>query len=241
MTHKAMATCLMMAMALSACDKNAKAPEPTPQAPAASTVATPAEHAPAEPTPSPSLTIPQRVTEEAKVAEEAMLQSVGQACVGDTMCPRYLRCEENKCIVPRAMSGQGADEAPRMTFSLGDGPGASFALELAISAKEQQRGLMFRRQMKQDWGMLFIYPSDGQRSFWMRNTLMPLDMVFINSKGVVVNVIANVPPLTETPRPSTGPARYVLELGAGVANKSGIASGSRVTLTGVKDEHKVRP
>lgn len=241
--NKAMAMCLILGIALCACDKNVKTPEPSPQMPDTvspkAKVVTPApKDAVAK---APALTIPEEVTQKATAAEGVMIQSVGQACVNDTMCPRYLRCEKSKCIVPLAMSGEGAEGAPRITFSLGDRPGASFALELAISAKEQQRGLMFRRSMKETWGMLFIYPSDGNRSFWMKNTLMPLDMVFINSKGVVTNVISNVPPLTLSPRQSTAPARYVLELGAGVANKSGITAGTRVTLERVKDEYKMRP
>ena len=182
---KSLTACLALALALSACDKNPKTPPSAPSEPAPPAVTPPVAGgeapAPTLPPPvepqGPVLSVPAEVVEKAKLEEEAMMQRVGQACFNDTMCPRYLRCQQSKCAIPRAMTGEGAQGAPKVTFMLGDGLEASFALELAISAQEQQRGLMYRRSMKPDWGMLFIYPSDGQRSFWMKNTLLPLDMV----------------------------------------------------------------
>jgi len=78
--------------------------------------------------------------------------------------------------------------------------------------------------------MFFIMPYETIQSFWMKNTYLSLDMVFIAKNGEVVSILRNVPPLTLNPRKSTGPAKFILELGAGSAEKLGVIEGSRVVL-----------
>ena len=174
---------------------------------------------------------------------KALDAQIGQACVMDEGCMLYLRCVRGACAVPAAMSGVRDDATPRIRFYGQDpqAPQASFFLELATDDAQRARGLMFRRQMLDDWGMLFIYPQDGERSFWMKNTYMPLDMVFINSRGVVVGVVEHAEPMTLTPRRARDVARYVLELKAGLAAKHGIYRGLRVKLEQVRPEHEPMP
>lgn len=102
----------------------------------------------------------------------------------------------------------------------------NFKVEIAKTPKETSKGMMYRRSMPEDSGMLFIFPRMEERSFWMKNTYIPLDMIFIDSDYKVVNVVHNAPPLSQTSRKSIYPCMYVLELYGGVAEKAGIVSGS---------------
>jgi len=107
-----------------------------------------------------------------------------------------------------------------------------FKVELAETSAEKTKGLMYRTELPEEHGMLFIFEKDSPRNFWMKNTLIPLDMIFINSELEVVEVKANVPPCKDDPCPSypSEPARYVLEVNGGLAEKKGIKAGSIVTL-----------
>lgn len=101
-------------------------------------------------------------------------------------------------------------------------------VEIADSDMEREYGLMCRKAMAPDRGMLFIFPKAEQQAFWMRNTLIPLDIVYIGADGRVVSITRNAQPLDETPLPSAGPARFVLELAGGRAAQVGLLPGDRV-------------
>ncbi|MCH2164212.1 MAG: DUF192 domain-containing protein [Marinovum sp.] len=104
----------------------------------------------------------------------------------------------------------------------------TFAVELALTPAEKNRGLMFRRELGTDSGMLFFFDPPRRVSFWMRNTLIPLDMIFIDARGVVRKVHANAVPGDETGIPGAGPTRAVLELNGGRAAEIGITEGALV-------------
>lgn len=99
-----------------------------------------------------------------------------------------------------------------------------FAVEIADDEIERARGLMFRENMAPDHGMLFIYPHEGDLAFWMRNTILPLDLVFIGKDGKVVGVEHGKPYSEESITPGV-PSQFVLELNAGVAKKIGLDAG----------------
>lgn len=103
-----------------------------------------------------------------------------------------------------------------------------FLVELADDGYEQQRGLMFRQSVLPDEGMLFDFKMDSERAFWMRNTLVSLDMLFIRSDGVIHRIAANTEPLSDAQVPSFGPVRAVLELAGGRAAELGIEPGDIV-------------
>ena len=109
-----------------------------------------------------------------------------------------------------------------------DGTAHEFRVYLATEFEQQRRGLMFVRELPPDVGMLFIYDSDAIRSMWMKNTYIPLDMVFARSDGTVINVVSNTVPQTLNSHASSEPARFVLELNAGTARKLGIGKRSRL-------------
>ncbi|MCH5376654.1 MAG: DUF192 domain-containing protein [Planctomycetes bacterium] len=104
----------------------------------------------------------------------------------------------------------------------------SFDIYLAVQPDQQRRGLMYVREMPATTGMLFIYEEDAYHSMWMKNTYMPLDMVFARSDGSVSSVITDTVPLTLDSHVSTEPVRYVLELRAGTSRRLAIGKRSRL-------------
>lgn len=106
-------------------------------------------------------------------------------------------------------------------------------LEVATTPQQQARGLMFRTSLEPDRGMLFLFQPPRRTSFWMKNTLIPLDMIFLN-QGKVVDIIANVPPCEDDPCPTYGPGDIlvdsVLELPAGRAAELGLETGDRLEI-----------
>jgi uncharacterized protein len=105
-----------------------------------------------------------------------------------------------------------------------------FDVELAVTPAEQARGLMFRKKMDDHVGMFFFFERDEVRHFWMKNTLIPLDMIFIDNKFLVVDIYRGAKPLDETVISSRKPARFVLEVNAGKADKCRIKPGSKIKL-----------
>ncbi len=103
---------------------------------------------------------------------------------------------------------------------------ASFAIEIADTESERAQGLMFRESMPKFSGMLFVYEFPQPTSFWMRNTLIPLDMLFINEKGVVTKIHSNAIPGDETPIFGGDEVLAVLELNGGLAEKLGLKAGA---------------
>ena len=103
----------------------------------------------------------------------------------------------------------------------------AFRVELAASPEEQEKGLMFRKEMGANEGMLFPMNPPRQAHFWMRNTVMPLDIIFIGADRRVLNVV-QAKPYDETPLPSAGLAAAVLELNVGRAAELGIGPGTTV-------------
>jgi uncharacterized membrane protein (UPF0127 family) len=104
----------------------------------------------------------------------------------------------------------------------------TFHVELALGPLDQLRGLMERTSLPADEGMLFVFPDEQPRSFWMKDTLIPLDMIFIRQDGTIGHIHANAAPNDMTSIPSQGPAMAVLELNGGTAAKLGIKPGDKV-------------
>lgn len=104
----------------------------------------------------------------------------------------------------------------------------AFSVELATNEAERSRGLMFRKELPEGHGMLFDFEQDQPVSFWMHNTYISLDMIFIAGDGRIVRIAENTPPLSDRLIPSGAPVRAVLEVIAGTARKFGIAPGDHV-------------
>src|SRR5690606_16060128 len=104
---------------------------------------------------------------------------------------------------------------------------------------EQTTGLMYRKSMKEDRGMLFIYENERPRGgFYMKNTYLALDLIYIDANREIVDFKENTEPFNENPLPSSAPAQYVLEVNAGTVAKLGLEIGDKVVFEGGDLEHK---
>lgn len=107
----------------------------------------------------------------------------------------------------------------------------SLSLELAVTPGTREHGLMERKSLAPNDGMLFVFPREERVWFWMKNTPLPLDMLFLDARGRIIHIARNTTPFSETPIDSTGPTRSVVELAGGAAEKRGIAVGDTLTYT----------
>jgi hypothetical protein len=103
-----------------------------------------------------------------------------------------------------------------------------FEAEVASTDKQRSKGLMFRKEMPEQRGMLFLFEGEGDRYFWMKNTPLPLDIIFIDASGAIVSIADNTTPFSEDVIPSLGPAKFVFEINAGLAEKLEISAGDAV-------------
>jgi hypothetical protein len=103
-------------------------------------------------------------------------------------------------------------------------------IEIEIADDDQQRelGLMMRRDMKEDNGMLFIFPYETLQAFWMKNTIIPLDILYVNSQNEIVKIYKNTEPYSEKSLPSGKPSLYVVEVNGGYTDKYGIKEGNKI-------------
>ncbi len=128
------------------------------------------------------------------------------------------------CAVTSGRADAGVDD---LTITTASGP-HHFAVEVMRTPDELERGLMFRREMASDHGMLFDFGSPQPVTMWMKNTYLSLDMVFIASDGRIVSVKRDAEPLSEKTIPSGGNVLGVLELDAGTAKRIGLKPGDLV-------------
>jgi uncharacterized membrane protein (UPF0127 family) len=132
----------------------------------------------------------------------------------------------------RAGSTSAPPAAATTTIDTGERK-LTFRVELAITPSEQERGLMFRKSMDADAGMLFVSENERPHVFWMKNTLIPLDMIFIGANRRIVGIVQNAEPQSLTGRQVDGPSQYVLEIGGGLSASLGIRAGQLVEFKGV--------
>lgn len=152
-----------------------------------------------------------------------------------------------------ALTLPGAAEAAitcapdRAAFVLPDGTTRHITVELADTPDSRARGLMFRKNLPPGQGMLFIYEAPSEVAFWMRNTLIPLDMLFIDERGRVAHVAPNAVPLDETPIPGAAPGDpeperlMVLEIAGGEAARLGLAKGAILSHPRLPQQIAARP
>jgi uncharacterized membrane protein (UPF0127 family) len=124
-------------------------------------------------------------------------------------------------------SGSGRPDRIVVVTQSGEHP---FTVEWALTNEERARGLMFREAMAPDHGMVFDFMVEEPVSFWMKNTPLSLDIVFIHANGTVARIARSTAPFSERNIPSGAPVRYVLEVVAGTADRIGLAGGDIVRL-----------
>ena len=124
-----------------------------------------------------------------------------------------------------AAAACGSDRA-RTRLTVG---GERFDVELAVTPEQRRQGLMFREQLGEREGMLFVFEEAQTVSFWMRDTPLPLSIAFIDARGMIVHM-ADMVPFSETPVPSRVPVRYALEVNRGAFERAGVDVGDLVEL-----------
>lgn len=129
----------------------------------------------------------------------------------------------------RDPSSEVATQLPILSIINSDGERVPVRVEVADTSQEMQTGLSNRTALAQDAGMLFIFDQERLRSFWMKNTLIPLSIAYIDAEGRIVD-IQDMQPLDETPHPSAEPARYALEVNQGFFDERGVMVGDMVDL-----------
>ena len=131
-------------------------------------------------------------------------------------------------LVAALVATAPAEELQPLTIT---GPGGTheFSVEVASEPKERARGLMYRKTLAPDHGMLFDFGQTQQISMWMKNTHISLDMLFIDDAGVISTVAKRTTPFSERTIPSNAPVRYVLEINGGRADALGIRAGDTVS------------
>ncbi|HEY8212104.1 MAG TPA: DUF192 domain-containing protein [Myxococcaceae bacterium] len=149
------------------------------------------------------------------------------------------------CACPAAADGPGA-RAPQRDVTAEDYPApplprghvvlegafgkTAVDVEIAATPASTQRGMMWRRELQAGKGMLFVFDGESVHSFWMKNTLIPLDLIFIRADFTVAGVVENAQPRTLTGRGVDRPSQYVLEVPGGWSSPAGIRAGTRVTF-----------
>lgn len=133
-----------------------------------------------------------------------------------------------------AAAAEGACAPDRIEIRTDDGV-VSYAVEVADDEAERARGLMFRERMAPDAGMIFVYPTAQPLAFWMKNTPLPLDIVFISRRGVVCSIAEETTPFSEAAIPSGCAAQIALEVNAGQAAEQGIRRGAAVRHPAILD------
>ena len=128
-----------------------------------------------------------------------------------------------------ACGGGGGDAMATIVVIGGEGEGVELTVELARTAEERSRGLMFRDELAEDGGMLFVYVDDTEAGFWMKDTLIPLSIAFIAADGTILDIQDMEPQSEDTHRPPEA-YRYALEVNQGWFREHGFATGDRVEI-----------
>jgi len=132
------------------------------------------------------------------------------------------------------MSGCGAE--PKVTISTRQKGDVGFQVEVADSPAKREMGLQYRRELAPERGMIFLFPAESDQTFWMKNTPIPLDMIFISRDLKVVGVVEQATPFSLDARSVGKPSQYVLEINGGVARRFGIEAGDTVRFDGISAE-----
>ena len=134
-----------------------------------------------------------------------------------------------------AAPAQGKDmPQPAVRFETSRGPWV-VQVEVARTDEQRARGLMFRRDLPRDRGMLFVFDESSEHPFWMHQTLIALDLIYLGDDRRVVGVVANAEPRTDTPRTVGKPSRYVVEVSGGEAAAHAVGPGTRAVFLGVEE------
>ncbi len=194
--------------------------------------AAPSAESAAAVTPAPSAALtpaPVEVSPPASAEPAASAKPPSPACVVPMGAPAPIAGKAAQC--PKDPTGNLKLPFGKITFI--DAPGApQVDVELARDDAARERGLMYRTSMRESRGMLFSWQDERVRNFWMHNTCIPLDMLYVTKEGIIAGILEQVPTLNDSPRGVQCPVAHVLELNAGWARAHGLAPGMKLKIEG---------
>jgi uncharacterized membrane protein (UPF0127 family) len=126
---------------------------------------------------------------------------------------------------------------PKVAIATKDGKEIVFQVEIADTPSKREMGLQYRRDLARDRGMIFLFPSESIQSFWMKNTPLPLDMIFINRDRRIVGIVEQTVPFSLDPRSVGAPSQYVLEINGGLSKRHGIKAGDTVRFEDIPQQN----
>ena len=121
---------------------------------------------------------------------------------------------------------------PRVTITTQDDRQIAFQVEVADTPGKREMGLMYRTELADDRGMIFLFPSESQQSFWMKNTPRSLDMIFISKERKIVGIVEQATPFSLDPRFVAGQSQFVFEINGGLSKRHGFKAGDSVQFAG---------
>ncbi|MGH7931231.1 MAG: DUF192 domain-containing protein [Candidatus Binatia bacterium] len=137
-----------------------------------------------------------------------------------------------------AMSGVTACQAqPQVSIITKEGREIAFQVEVADTPAKRETGLQYRRELDEARGMIFLFPREEQLSFWMKNTPIALDMIFISAERKIVDIVENTVPFSLESRSVSGRSQYVLEINGGLSRRYGFTAGDSVRFRGFSPEN----
>jgi uncharacterized membrane protein (UPF0127 family) len=125
---------------------------------------------------------------------------------------------------------------PQVSIITGDGREVAFQVEVADTPAKRELGLQYRRDLAESRGMIFLFPKEEQLSFWMKNTPIALDMIFISAERKIVGIVENTVPFSLEARSVSNRSRYVLEINGGLSRRHGFKAGDEVRFKGLAPE-----
>ena len=125
---------------------------------------------------------------------------------------------------------------PQVTIATEGGRELTFQVEVADTPAKRELGLQYRRDLAVDRGMIFLFPAESEHSFWMKNTPIPLDMIFISKDLKIVGIVEQAVPFSTDSRSVPGASQFVLEINAGLSKRYGIKAGDSVRFRGLSPE-----
>jgi len=134
------------------------------------------------------------------------------------------------------LNGAACEAQPRVTILTRSGSEVAFQVEVADTPAKRTMGLQYRKELGADRGMIFLFPSEAPQSFWMKNTPIPLDMIFINRERRIVGIVEQAVPFSLDSRSVGVPSQFVLEINGGLAKRHGLQAGDNVRFQGITTE-----
>jgi uncharacterized protein len=131
-------------------------------------------------------------------------------------------------------SSAACQAEPQVAIATKSGREVVFQVEIADTPAKREMGLQYRRELARDRGMIFLFAAESPQTFWMKNTPIPLDMVFINREHKIVGVVEQAVPFSLDSRSVGVPSQFVLEINGGLAKKLGIETGDSVRFDGIQ-------